>query len=179
MNQRLSLILFLLFLFFTNPMISQGISVSDFPGTKEGLEALLHSIIEASDDERKEISQQLYPTLEDCEAIFDARLAKKVFKYQRKIHRQIRVVVKPHLEDQTDILLWGVTTEELSDYMGDAKYFPGGYKELAQYFQPQLTFYRFKFIQPGRYLGSAYDVIVYVNGQWKMIHRPWAVLFNW
>ncbi|MCB0839355.1 MAG: hypothetical protein KDD99_21940 [Bacteroidetes bacterium] len=177
MRKSFFTVLFLL-IFFPFFSLAQN-NVPEFPGTREGAQELLTYIIQATHKQRVELTKSMVPSLEDCEAVFDDRVAKKVFRYERKLNRQIKIIIRPLLKDQTDLLLWSATTEEMVDYVGEAKYFPGGYKELAQYLRPNQTVYRFKFIQPGRYLGSAYDMMVYVNGNWKMIHRPWAVLFKW
>lgn len=151
----------------------------DFPGTRDGARDLIEYILEADDEEREQITIELKPTLQDCEAIFDPKLAKKVYRYQRKLDRQARIIIKPLLKNQTDLLMWSATTAELQEYQGDAQYFPGGYKELATFMHPGFTVYRFKFIQPGRYLGSAYDILIFVNDHWRIIHRPWTVIVKW
>lgn len=170
-----SFLLFVLIFSMTCMMGQSGIT-DRFPGTPQGAEQLLAYILARSYQERREISREMKPTLLDCEAIFEGDLGKKVYRYQRKLDRQAGIVIQPLLKSQTEFLLWHATTSELLEYSGDAQYFPGGYKEIAQYMNPGFTYYRFKFIQPGRYLGSAYDMLIYVNGHWRIIHRPWTVL---
>ncbi|MEZ4774768.1 MAG: hypothetical protein R3D00_16405 [Bacteroidia bacterium] len=156
--------------------IGQSTITDQFPGTPQGAKQLLDYILSKSFSERRDITREMKPTLLDCETIFEGDLGKKVYRYQRKLDRQAGIVIQPLLKSQTDILLWHATTSELLEYSGDAQYFPGGYKELAHFMNPGFTFYRFKFIQPGRYLGSAYDMLIYVNDHWRIIHRPWTVL---
>ncbi|MEZ4827141.1 MAG: hypothetical protein R3C61_12820 [Bacteroidia bacterium] len=158
------------------PVHTQVNFTDRYPGTVQGARQLLNYILESDFEERRVITRELRPTLEDCEYIFEGSLGKKVYRYQRKLDRQAGIVIQPLLKSQTDLLLWHATTSELLEYSGEAKNFPGGYHELAQYMSPGLTFYRFKFIQPGRYLGSAYDMLIFVNGHWRIIHRPWAVM---
>lgn len=149
----------------------------DFPPGEEGVEEMLDFILDASNKERKALSTWLRPNLEDCKAVFDDRIATKVFKYQKRLKREVNLVIRPLLKDQTEYLLWGANQEAINSYSSsDARNFPGGYRELADYMNPNYEFYRFKFVQPGRKLGSAYDVLVYVNGKWCMIHRPWVVI---
>lgn len=158
--------------------VGQEVELPDFPGDRKGAQDLLTYILNASLEDQVALTKELRPLMEDCEAIFEDPFAKRIYKYQKKLTRQTRIVIRPLLQDQTEYLLWSATTEELIDYQGEAKFFPGGYKELASYMKPGVTFYRFKFIQPGRKLGSAYDLLVYINGEWRMIHRAWSVLFE-
>lgn len=149
----------------------------DFPPGEEGVEQMLEFILEASNKERKALSAWLRPDLESCKAVFDDRIALKVFKYQKRLKREVNLVIRPLLKDQTEYLLWGANQEAIASYSSaDARSFPGGYRELADYMNPEYEFFRFKFVQPGRKLGSAYDVLVHVNGKWCMIHRPWVVI---
>ena len=153
-------------------------SMYDFPPGKEGVEQMLEYILQASNKDRKEITEWLKPSKEDCDSVFIEELAEKVYKYQRKLSREVRIIIRPLLKNQTHYIFWEASSKELVDYTSEARFFPGGYKEVASYLRPGLDFYRFKFIQPGRKLGSAYDILVYINGKWCLIHRPWAVLLN-
>ncbi|TAE47886.1 MAG: hypothetical protein EAZ89_16590 [Bacteroidetes bacterium] len=138
---------------------------------------MLAYVLKADHKERIALTEQLKPTEEDCMTLFSAVLGEKVYRYQKKLDRQARIIVRPLLSEQTDILLWSATVEELRTMTGDARCFPGGYHEIAEDMAAGYTLYRFKFVQPGRSLGSAYDMLVFVNGHWRLIHRPWAVLF--
>ncbi|MDX1909786.1 MAG: hypothetical protein SF053_22305 [Bacteroidia bacterium] len=149
-----------------------------FPPGKDGAEALIRYILSASPEARRDFSRTLYPSLSDCVVAFDTAFGTEVYHYERKIKRKYNPVVRPMLQDQYTYLIWSATTEELTDYTGEASFFPGGYHEIANHMAPGLSWYRFKFIEPGRKVGSAYDVLVYVNGHWCMIHRPWAVMFR-
>jgi hypothetical protein len=147
------------------------------PPGRESVQALLRYVLEAPAEERARLTYALLPSREDCEAIFTPDFAAKVFRYQRHLWRKARIIVRPLMDQQTDLLLWRATTEQLESYTGEARYFQGGYRELTPYLKEGITFYRFKFIEPGRKVGSAYDSLVYVNGHWRLIHRPWQVLF--
>ncbi|GAB4407264.1 MAG: hypothetical protein OHK0039_09650 [Bacteroidia bacterium] len=157
---------------------AQTLTVPDFPAGRRGAEALVNYILSASPKERELLSRQLLPTAEDCQAVFPGKLGTKVYRYQRRLYRQARLVIRPLIESQTEYYLWGATQSELLDYVGEAREFPGGYHEMADDIAPEITCYRFKFVQPGHRLGSAYDILVHVNGHWRMIHRPWVVLFD-
>ena len=151
------------------------LEIPDFKEGKEGLEAMLIFILQANPEERAALTMMLKPDESDYEKVFKGKLANKVYKYHRRLYRLSDIIIQPLLPHQTDIKLWEATTNELKDYIAEARHFPGGYHEIAHHLHEGLTFYRFKFVEPGRKLGSAYDVMVYVNGSWKIFHRPWAV----
>lgn len=150
-----------------------------FPPGRAGLDSMLHFVLETNEKTREDLTECLFPSLDDCKRLFhDPKLGRKVYRYQRQIRRTTTLVLGPRMEGQTQLLMWKATPEELDLYEGEARYFPGGYHELARDFQPDLIFYRFKFVEPGRKLGSAYDIMVYLDGHWRLIHRPWLVLFD-
>ena len=77
---------------------------------------------------------------------------------------------------QTELLLWNATSEELNEGTGDAGQFPGGYQEAAKHLKPGVTWYRFKFVEPGKTLGMAFDGLACINGRWTIFPEPWRVL---
>ena len=78
--------------------------------------------------------------------------------------------------DQTELLIWAATTEELQNQSGHAMEFPGGYKGVADKLGAGLTWYRFKTVRPGERSGMAYDGLVYVNGRWAFFPKPWKAV---
>lgn len=160
------------------PLIAQSDSDGnlEFAAGREGVVALLQYILSAEKKEIIELTYQLEPSREEYEQIFEAPYDKLVWRYHKRLRRYADVRVHPILKKQTEFLLWSATTEELQLYEGEARNFPGGYREMAVYMKPGITFYRFKFVEPGRKLGSAFDVLIYIEGHWRLFHRPWAVL---
>lgn len=160
------------------PLIAQsgGDGDLEFAAGREGVVALLQYILSAEKKEITELTYQLEPSREEYEQIFEAPYDRLVWRYHKRLRRYADVRVHPILKNQTEFLLWSATTEELQLYEGEARNFPGGYREMAVYMKPGITFYRFKFVEPGRKLGSAFDVLIYIEGHWRLFHRPWAVL---
>ncbi len=169
---------FLLFPLCHRAQETKGAAPFYFPPGEQGLQEILNFVLHADPAERQALSEYLQPDEAVCEAVFDATYATEIYRYQRRLQKLTRIVVQPLMKEQTSYLLWSATTEELQDYTGEARYFPGGYHEIAIFMNPGITFYRIKFVQPGRKLGSAYDVLVYANDKWNLIHRPWVVLFE-
>ena len=121
------------------------------------------------------LSKKLRPTSEDYKAIFKGGIAKQIeLAYQEPWEKgQIIIRGKP---GQTELLFWSATTEELQKKTGDSDSFPGGYVKAAPHFRDGLTFYRFKFVRPGEKLGFAWDGLIYVNGHWVIVPKPWRVV---
>lgn len=157
------------------PTYAQQPPSYNFPEGKEGLEQMIQYLLSASDKERALLSRSLRPSSEDYEVVFKEPFASRVFRYHKRLRRYVNIVVRPHYEVQTDYQIWKVTPESLKANTGDAKQFPGGYREIADYFQPGIVLYRFKFLFPGMRRGSGFDALVYVNGHWRLFPRPWMV----
>ncbi len=178
-NNLPSFILVIGSLFFSfDCVFSQQDTIPTFSGNRQGVEQMLQFILQADESQQRILTDSLRPEEVDCEAVFFPLYRKKVYRFHKRLYRIADIYVHPLLENQTEYLLWSATTEELMEYTGEARFFPGGYREIAPYLKPELTFYRFKFVQPGMRLGSAYDVLVYVNGKWRLFHRPWAVMID-
>ncbi len=160
----------------TAPSARPAVAVTrlNFPGTEEGAKALLQGFLAAGAD-RAAMTRSLRPAAEDYEAIFTADVLTDVkAKYEEQWGKEEYVVEAR--EGQTELQLWKATTEQLRDGSGDANQFPGGYKKIADKLKPGLTFYRFKFVQPGDKHGMAYDGLVFVNGHWVMVSKPYRAL---
>ena len=58
----------------------------------------------------------------------------------------------------------------------DREIFPGGYKRVVQFMKPGIPIVRFKFVKPGDRIGLAFDGLVYVNGRWALMPKPYRAL---
>lgn len=146
----------------------------DFPGTAEGAKALLAKLV-APESEGIGLSGELEPTSADYAAVFMGPTAKKAEAAYKGAWASGAIQVKAKA-GQTEIKLFSATTEELQTNAGESAQFPGGYSGVAGLLQPGLTFYRFKFTEPGNDLGMAYDGLVYVNGHWRLFPKPWKAV---
>lgn len=152
--------------------------VSDFPPGREGLMELIALLYQADHATRMAISEQLHPSLADCEAIFEGKMAKRIYQLERRLYRRWHPVVRPYSPEQTIVACWQSDRAELLSYQGGAQHFPGGYRELARHLTPGLPVYRVKFLEPGRRLGAAFDLFTYVNGRWCLLYQPWRVVLK-
>ena len=143
--------------------------------SEAGAKALLGEFMAAGAD-HAELSAALTPNPDDYSAAFIGDGADKAAAGYQQAWEKGQIVLKAGA-GQTELLLWKATTEELNAWTGDAKdYFPGGYREIATHLKPGVTWYRFKFVEPGETLGMAYDGLVCVNGRWTIFPKPWRVL---
>ena len=123
-----------------------------------------------------EFVRQLQPDIEDCQQLFDSDIAQRVVKLCADVYRQ-----RPHLHAiaadaeilacaaPAGLLRW---SNELSDK------FPGGYRDIAGWMQPDKLWMTWKVSDPG---GSTvrYDGLVWVGERWlwlPKIHRGLAPL---
>jgi hypothetical protein len=118
------------------------------------------------------LSVKLRPTQQDYGAVFKPEAAAKLMASYDPAWEQKLIVVKPK-PGQTAVLVWGATSEEIQGWQGNARdHFPGGYQNVAPHLKPGVTLYAFKFVEPGKTLGMAYDGLAFVNGQWRLFPKP-------
>ncbi len=150
---------------------------SPFRGNKAGARGLLEQFLQPGAD-FKTLTQTLRPNSADFTAVFSKEVAQMAERNYQLPWDQGHIVVHGNPE-QTELVIWSATSEELKKGKGDAKKFPGGYVQAAPYFNDGLTFYGFRFIRPGEKLGYAWDGLVHVNGHWVIFPKPWRVLTDY
>lgn len=151
---------------------------AEFEGGKRGLVDMLAYVKQATIEERVVFSRMLAPTKEDCEVIFDSQLAASMYRWERKLYRRFNPVVTPYSKRQTELACWQSSRSELLAYEGEARNFPGGYREIADHINPGIEVFRVKFLEPGRNIGAAYDLFVFVNGHWVLLWQPWRMVLS-
>lgn len=146
---------------------------SPYPGTEAGARKLLGEFLKSGADHAA-LTRPLQPTTADYLAVFEedfARIAETTYAGAWKRGEMV-IAPKP---GQSELNLWSATSEDLKKWNDKAQPFPGGYKGVAVKFKDGLTIYRFKFVKPGEDAGMAYDGLLYVNGQWRIIPKPWRI----
>jgi hypothetical protein len=148
---------------------------SKYPGTEAGARSLLGEFLKPGANHAT-LSKQLRPAKEDYAAVFVGDLAAKAESTYSPMWDQGQAVIAPKA-GQTELLLSSATSEEIKNWTGKAATdFPGGYQKVGASLKPGLTLYRFKFVEPGKDLGMAFDGLVYVNNQWRIFPKPWRLL---
>lgn len=146
---------------------------SKFSGDLSGAQDLVLQFTQPNADYAA-LTRQLKPTKEDYAAIFaDEATATKAESAYAEMWNSPEAVIKPK-SGQTNYKVSSVSTDDIKNGVGlDA--FPGGYKDSGALFKPGLNLYKFEFKEPGAEYGMAYDALVYVNGHWRFIPKPWRL----
>jgi len=134
--------------------------------------ALLEKFLQPGADLVK-LTAALKPRDVDYAAIFTDEYVGKARESYEPLWSDPSAAMGPK-EGQTALLIWPATSEEIKTWTGDAKeQFPGGWQKVGPALQDDLIFYRFKFVKPGETLGMAFDGLVYVNGRWVIVPKPY------
>lgn len=140
-------------------------------GTEDGAKKLLGQFVDPKAD-HVALSKSLRPTAADYKALFDDTTAPKMEAAYAKDWDSGSMVIKPKNDKQSEIKLWSATGADLAAGTGNAKEFPGGYKKIGKHLAPTVTFYAFKFVEPKKDAGMAYDGLAYVNAHWVIVPKP-------
>lgn len=143
-------------------------------GNEDGARALLEQFV-ASNADHLALTRSLRPTSNDYKTLFDAKAAAKIEAAQAKDWDSNRAVIKPK-PGQTEIKVWGATGSDIAKGTGNAREFPADYKKVAKHLSPTVLFFRFKFVEPGKDTGTAYDGLAFINGHWVIAPKPWRAL---
>lgn len=151
-----------------------GGSHPDFPGTAEGAKAMLGELLKPNADVAA-LSKGLRPDPDDYAAVFSGDAAEKIKKVMDPAWDSGQLVLKGN-PGQTELLMASASVDELKAGTGGAQSCPGGYKDAAAQMKSGLVVYCFKFVEPGKTLGMAFDGLIYVNGHWAIFPKPWRAL---
>ena len=151
-----------------------GAAAKTYPGTEDGAKAMLAEFVKPGADHAT-LSKTLRPTKADYDAVFMPDLAAKADAVYSPAWDGGQLVVAPK-DGQTQVLLFSATSDELKSWTGAATEFPGGWKDVGAQLKPGVKFYRFKFVEPGKDLGMAFDGLAHVNGNWRIFPKPWRVM---
>jgi hypothetical protein len=149
-------------------------SGSSFPGTEAGATNLLKEFLKPEADHAA-LSKQLRPAAADYAAVFESDVAANMETVYGPAWDAGQLVVAPKA-GQTELKVFSATSDEMKSWTGGAADFPGGWKQVASKLKPGLKIYRFKFVEPGKDLGMAYDGLIYVNGNWRIFPKPWRAM---
>lgn len=143
-------------------------------GTQDEARQLLEELARPNVDV-KTLSAKLQPKAADYAAIFIAGSAVKAQTNYDKEWAGGKMVIT-HAPDQTDLKLFAAKVDEIANGKGQGVEFPGGYKKVIAQFKPGVTIYAWRFVRPGEKTGMAYDGLVFVNGHFVWLPKPWRAL---
>ncbi|MDF1671028.1 MAG: hypothetical protein P1U83_15585 [Roseovarius sp.] len=148
-------------------------NTADTPGTQAHVRSFLTQFLPL-DADRAALTAQLRPSEAEIRAVYAPPLADKlVGMYNEMFQPGVQIGPK---EGQTQILVWVGTTGSMREGDPVLEDFPGGYGDVRQYMQGNYPIARFKFVKPGESLGMAFDGLIYINGHWVLMPKPWRAL---
>ena len=142
-------------------------------GSKAEARALLMKFYEPGAD-FVALTAALLPEASDVYAVYiDPLGANMAASYAANLKPGISFKPKP---EHTDIYMFYANTSNLIAGTMDLGEFPGGYKKVTRYMKPGIPIVRFKFVKKGETIGLAFDGMVYVDGRWKLLPKPYRAL---
>jgi hypothetical protein len=116
----------------------------------------------------------LKPYDEDYERVFVGRAAGDArVGYEQLWMNPPRGFGKP---GQSEVHTFAVQAKMLATENEFSMEFPGGYRKIAELLVPDRIWLRFKFVEPGKSTGMAYDGLVWLDGRWAWFPKPWHVI---
>lgn len=146
---------------------------ADGPGSENQAGALLRKWVLPGANYH-ELTQAILPTEDDIRFVYADPLASALVRdYAGFMNDSTAFGPKP---GQDTVLVVHTTTSELVKKSSVLREFPGGYKDVLQYFRADVPIVRFKFVKDGETTGYAFDGLVFVNGRWVLMPKPWRSL---
>lgn len=121
-----------------------------------------------------EISQDMIPTEREIRAVYRDPIAKNMIKAFAQMDRGNFIIQGK--ERQTEVLLTVAWTDDLIDGGSAMRKFPGGYSKATKYMKRGFPIATFKFVEPGKDLGMAFNGLVHTGSRWVMLPKPWRFL---
>ncbi len=143
------------------------------PGSEAEVRSRLAAFMQPDADLRS-LTQALFPTDADIRAVYAEPLATALINaYRDQMTSDAAFGPKRH---QDALLVYYATTRELVDRKPILREFPGGYRDVLQYFIADVPIVLFKFVKDGELSGYAFDGLIHVNGRWVLMPKPWRAL---
>lgn len=143
------------------------------PGSEEDATALLQRFMEP-DADRAALTTELIPGESDIRAVYKGTVADRLIDLYGQIFVPgIAIGPRP---GQERLLVTYTSTGALKAGEPVLDDFPGGYVQAAPHFLVDVPIVRFSFVPADRDLGLAFDGLIFVNGHWVLMPKPWRVL---
>ncbi|MDD9722649.1 hypothetical protein PVW51_18240 [Sulfitobacter sp. PR48] len=152
---------------------SPAASAAPAPGSEAEARALLMQYYAPGADYLA-LTQALLPTEAEVRTVYADPLGSALWRdLSSQIGPGTAFGPKP---DHNDLIVVYATTRALAEKRPVLNEFPGGYKDVLQYFKVDVPIVRFKFVTRGDTLGLAFDGLIYLNGRWVIMPKPWRSL---
>jgi len=123
--------------------------------------------------DRQVTAIDLVPTRKDFEDIFQPERVDDVeAAYRRAFPTPPMPVARP---DQTRIVLATARPDQLAERTPFSEHFPGAYRRIVDRLMPEPVWAAWKFVAPGSPHGMLYDGLVWTEGRWVWIPKPWRL----
>jgi hypothetical protein len=143
------------------------------PGSEPDARAFLERFLAPGAD-RVAMTAALKPTPDDIATVYREPLASALAAvYAQLFTPGAAIGPKP---EQDSVILVRTMTDNLIAGDPVVRDFPGGYGDVVALMKPGVPIVRFKFVTSGEDLGLAFDGLVFVNGAWKLMPKPWTAL---
>ncbi len=146
---------------------------AEVPGSEAHARALLTQFLLPGAD-RVALTAQLKPNEADIRAVYAEPLAGRLVQTYGQMF-QPGVAIGPN-PGQSALITSRGTTAQLVRKDAILRDFPGGYNDVLQYFAADVPIVRFKFVKQGESLGMAFDGLIFVNGRWVLMPKPWRAV---
>ncbi len=121
------------------------------------------------------LTAALRPKPEDYAAVFTAEAAEQAKAVMEPMWDGAKAVLDPSAE-QTDVLIVGVTPDQISKGEGDATSCPPQYQGIADKLNAKIVVYCAQFVKPGEKHGLSVDALVQIDDRWALFPKPFRIL---
>lgn len=122
-----------------------------------------------------EFIAKLAPQEEDFARVFIGEAIEVAHKgYQEMWMNNLRIQHPTSL--QSEIRFYAAPAGLLSTENDISNHFPGGYRRITNYLNPQKVWITWKYLSPGTRLGLFFDGLVWVDDHWAWFPKPYRVL---
>lgn len=135
-------------------------------------QVFLNGFISSDPSTASVLSQQLRPRGEDWAKVFVPDAVPRFQKYYENMYLLNPI---PHAKPgQSMVRTTAAFSIQLLYKNPLSDRFPGGYKKVGHLFQPESIWISWKFTEPGKRVGMAYDGLVYLpDDRFVWFPKPW------
>jgi hypothetical protein len=144
-----------------------------FPPTLEGARAVVAQFAADASGDRRAAMARLRPSAADYRAVYREPRASKLEVAHKSLWESGQTIGGKAGQTELQVVL--ARTDDLIDGKPVAREFPGGYAQIVADLHRGLPIVRFRYVEPGKTSGMAFDGLVHVNGRWVFIPAPWRV----
>ena len=137
-------------------------------------EVFLRGFLSPDADRRSVLASQLIPNDTDWEQVFVPDAVPGFRNYYAGLFTSgVTPTAKP---GQTRLRVTAAQAEQLVYRNPLSNRFPGGYKKVVHLFQPQTIWLAWKFTEPNKVTGMAYDGLVFLpDERFLWFPKPWRM----